>query len=127
MSYTFVSATSLAFGFNLAQNPVCIPFLGGINANSIDYYQLNLTCSITASTSFSLSATAHPNTVVSELTVYIVAYDSTDLAAKFIYYVDYTNSATYQGTQTIFASLPYGYLDSNFIGGLSSFSMQHNL
>lgn len=41
--------------------------------------------------------------------------------------MDFTNTTTYLGTQTVFASLPYGYYDSNFIGGLSSFSMQDNI
>ena len=111
----------------MAQNPVCVPFLNGVNANSVDFYQLNMTCTITATTSFSISAVSHPNTQINSLTASIIAYDSTDLSAKYIYFVDYTKTTTYQGSQTVFASLPYGYFDINFIGGLSSFSMQNNI
>lgn len=104
-----------------------MPFLTGINAISVDYYQLNLTCVITAPNSFSISAVSHPNTLISNVTIYMIAYAPTDLAVKYIYFVDYTMTSTFQGTQNVFASLPYGYYDSNFIGGLSSFSMQDNI
>lgn len=74
-----------------------------------------------------IQATTHPNTLVTSLMVSIVAYNPTDLAVQSIYFVDYTITTTYQGTETLFVSLPYGYHDSNFIGGLCSFSTQDNM
>ncbi len=61
------------------------------------------------------------------LRVYVILYDPKALAILSIYFVDNTLTTTYLGTQTVFASLPKGYFDSNFIGGMSSFSMQNNL
>ena len=49
------------------------------------------------------------------------------LAVTSVFFVDYTVTSAYQGTQTVFASLPQGYFDLNFIGGLSSFSIVDNL
>lgn len=82
---------------------------------------------MTALTHFTLYANVHPNTIITSLTVYVVIYDPTDLAVLSIYFPDYTITTTYLGTQTTFASLPKGYFDQNFIGGLSSFSFQNNI
>lgn len=77
--------------------------------------------------SFLLTATVHPDTEITDLTVYVVMYNPDNLAVYSIYFADYTITETYLGTQTKFASLPYGYYDQNFIGGLSSFSFQNNI
>jgi cysteine-rich repeat protein len=111
----------------MAQTPICVPFLTGVTATSVDFYQLNLTCVITASNAFTITGVVHPNTFISALAVNIISYDTTDLTSKSIYFADYSKTTTYLGTQTVFASLPFGYYDSNFIGGLASFSMQINI
>lgn len=112
---------------NTSQSPVCVPFVTGVTATSTDYYQLNITCAVTGSTTATLTGTVHSSTLISALTVYIFVYDSTHLAVKSLYFVDHTITTTYQGTQTVFASLPQGYYDINFIGGLASFSITNNL
>ena len=104
-----------------------MPFLVGVTANSSIFYQLNLTCAFTGNNSFNITGVVHPSTYILSLTVYIITYDTTYLSSKYIYFVDYAKTTTYLGTQTVFASLPFGYYDSNFIGGLSSFSMQDNI
>jgi len=106
---------------------VCVPFVTGFEATSVDHYQLNISCSINSSSSFNLQTYVHPNTEIKKLTVYVVIYDSTNLTALYIYFPDYTITTTYLGTQTTFASLPQGLFDQNFIGGLSSFSFQNNV
>ncbi len=106
---------------------VCVPFVTGVSALSVDHYQLNITCAMSSPTAFRLSATVHTNTQITALTVYVVLYDSTNLAILSLYFADYTIATTYLGTQTTTASLPNGYFDQNFIGGLSSFSFQNNI
>lgn len=103
--------------------PVCVPFLTGVTANSSNFYQLNLTCTFTGPNKFNITGVVHPNIFITSLTVYIIAYDTTKLSSQSIYFADYTKTTAYLGTQTVFASLPFGYYDSNFMGGLSSFSM----
>ena len=49
------------------------------------------------------------------------------MVEQSLYFVDYTLTTTYLGSQTVSASLPMGYFDSNFIGGMDSFSMQNNV
>ncbi len=111
----------------MAQSPTCVPFVTGVTATSVDYYQLNVTCSITASTTATVSVTVHPNTLVSSLTVHMFVYDSVALAVTSVYFVDYTITSSYQGVQKVFMSLPKGYFDTNFIGGFASFSIVNNV
>ncbi len=107
---------------------ICVPFVTGIKATSPDHYQLNITCSMnTLGDAFILQSFVHPNTQITDLTVYVVIYDPTNLAVLSLYFPDYTITTTYLGTQTTFVSQPKGFFDQNFIGGLSSFSFQNNI
>lgn len=101
-------------------------FLAGITGTTSDYYQLNLTCSVSTASSATVTATAYPSTIISSLTFYLLIWDTSNLAVKSNYFVDYAIATTYYGTQKTFLSLPYGYLDLSYLGGVSSFSYNNN-
>ena len=108
-------------------SPICVPFLTGVAGTSVDYYQLNITCAITATKTFTITAVVYQTTLISSLNIYSLVYDPVALAVTSIYFADYTITTTLQGVQTVFTSLPYGYYDTNYMGGLASFSMQDNV
>ena len=112
---------------SLTSNATCVPFLTGVTATSADFYQLNISCAVTAAQTFTISVTVYQNTLVSNINVYVLVYDPKVLAVASVYFADYSTATTYNGAQTAFASLPFGYFDSNFIGGLTSFSMVNNV
>jgi cysteine-rich repeat protein len=104
----------------------CLVFLNGVTGTTTDFYQLNLTCTVQSSTSAKVTAVAYPSTVISSLTYYLLIWDTANLAIKSEYFVDYAITTTYYGTQKTFFSLPYGYLDFAYLGGISSFSYNNN-
>jgi len=68
----------------------------------------------------------HPNTRITDLTIYVFFYDSKFLAVTSTYFVDYALTSVFYGTQTAFITLSQGYIDNDYIGGISSFSMVNN-
>lgn len=121
-----MTIATLSPTFNMAGSPVCIPWLTGVTTTTTDFYQLNLTCAITAANTATLTGVVHPNTKVTLLTIYILIYDPVALAVNSIYFVDYALTTTFYGVQKTFIYLPYGYFDNDYIGGLASFSMINN-
>lgn len=106
----------------MANNPVCMPFLAGITASSTDNYQVNMTCAITASTTATITILLYTTTTLQKLSYYLVIWDPVVLAAQSFFFVDYATTTTYYNTQKSPLSLPYGYIDLGYFGGMASFS-----
>jgi cysteine-rich repeat protein len=105
-----------------ADKPVCLAFVSGVKASSANNYQLNVTCVIDNAASAIVMATVYPSTMVSKLSFYVVVWDPVVLAVQSYLFVDYAVTTTYYNTQSSPLSLPYGYLDRGYCGGMASFS-----
>ena len=110
----------------MANSPVCLPFLAGATGTSADYYQLNITCAFTSSTTATVTARVYPNTIISNISFYLVVWDPVVLAVQSYIFVDYAITTTYYNVQKAFLTLPYGYIDANYFGGFASFSTTIN-
>jgi hypothetical protein len=111
----------------VANSPVCLPFLTGATGTSTDgNYQLNISCAISNSASATVTATVFPSTKITKITFYLVVWDPIVLAVQCYFFVDYATTTTYYNVQKTFLSLPYGYIDTSYLGGFASFSTTIN-
>jgi hypothetical protein len=106
----------------LANNPVCMPFLAGITASSTDNYQVNMTCDINTTTNVRITINKFTTTNIQKISYYVVVWDPVVLAAQSFFFVDYATTTTYYNTQRSPLSLPHGYIDLGYFGGMASFS-----
>ncbi len=101
-------AVTLNPSVTVANSPVCLPFLAGATGTSADYYQLNITCAFTSSTTATVTARVYPNTIISTISFYLVVWDPVVLAIQSYIFVDYAITTTYYNVQKTFLTLPYG-------------------
>lgn len=119
---------ALSAAATVANGPVCLPFLSGITATSNDHFQVNLTCSILAASASqaTVTATVYASTSVSLLSFYLIVWDPVVLASQSFFFADSAITSTYYNVQKTFLTLSKGYIDKNYIGGLTSFSAFSN-
>lgn len=118
---------ALSPSLSMSGQPTCIVFLAGVDCLQSTDYQLNLTCTVTAASTAIVKGTVYPSTQVSNFSIYVVAWDPVYLAVQSYYFVDYAITTTYYNVQKSFITLPYGYIDRDYIGGTSCFSTSNNM
>ena len=101
-------------------------FLAGYTGTSNDYYQANITTSITAATTLQISITVTNDTLISHMTVYVILADLTDLAVESLTFVESAVMQSTYGNQYSYFS-PTAFFDDNYISGLKSFSMRDDI
>lgn len=119
-------AVTLTNNLPMTDSLSCLSFFNGMTATSADHYQLNLSCSVTATTTATLVATVHSDTKITILTVYLLVWDNTFLFIAALYFVDSAICRSLYGVQQNYFTLPYNYIDTSYIGGLGSFSTRDN-
>lgn len=101
----------------------------GYKATSTDFYQVNLTASLTTSTNpmtVDLHIEVLYDIALAEIYVYVIIADITGLAIESRIFVETAITKSSYGNQYSYYTPSYGFFTTNYISGMSSFSMRDN-